>query len=238
MKIYVAIGVIGFCFITSLRPSNILADDLKSNQPTIQELIKALANKNPLPAASPEGGPPRLVFPEDYDWAEQARVISVWQELHDRGEEVFPYLVAHLKDREYCNSRPHNSSGAWSNLTVGNTCWYILTAHIEPYHRPTSMEMAHVVPKDPIGIREWWEMRKDRSLAELQLEAISRARKKWLTQQSIRNGGPILEEQRKEGIELLDSLAEKINESGEPITVHAIDQRELGFRNYPWPPKK
>lgn len=237
MKSYVAIAVIGFCFITSLRPSKILADALKSIQPTIQELIKALANKNEPPPID-DSGPGRAVFPPDYDWVEQARVISVWQKLHDRGEEAFPDLVAHVKDREYCVSCPHFNTGAWSNRTVGKICWYILTAHIEPYHRPTSMGMSHVVPKDPDKIREWWERRKDCSLAELQLEAISVARKNWLTIKVIRNGGPVLEEQRKEGIELLDSLAEKIKESGEPITVHAIDQKELGFRNYPWPSKK
>ena len=71
---------------------------------TIKQLIDGLANKNPPPPFSDKGGPPLVTFPRNYDWTEQARVLSVWQQLNDRAEEALPELVAHLDDKKYCVS--------------------------------------------------------------------------------------------------------------------------------------
>ena len=242
MKHHFTVVAISFCVISVAEPCNAFAKDKKINAPSIKQLIAELANQNTPPAITRGGQAAQ--FPPDYDWVEQARVISVWEQIHNRTEETLPDLVAHVDDKEYCVSFPHYSTGAWKNHSVGNICWYILSANVDVYQRPTTHGFCHSIPRNSSRsdssnlVREWWDPRKEMALAELQLEAISVARKEHPMRKEVPNGGPISDKRRKEDIERLDKLTAKIKDTGKPISVKALDLRETTFENYPWPPKK
>lgn len=85
-------------------------------------------------------------------------------------------------------------------------------------------------------LREWWEQRKDMSLAEIQLEAITVAldkHKRLPEGATVPNGGPITEKQRLDDIETLERLKHQIKKLGKPISIRANISRELRFEKYP-----
>ncbi len=121
---------------------------------------------------------------------------------------------------------------------MGSICWYIVDVNVNVFQRPTGNAFYGHVPKDLAKLREWWEPRKEMSLADIQLDAITVTRKTHLTRRLSPMRGPATEDDRKKDIELLEKLAEQIKETGKPISVKAISRRETAFENYPWPPKK
>lgn len=215
----------------SRSPTSALEKAKAKEPPSVRNLINQLANGNRKPGH--EGAKARPIWPPEYDWKEQERIERVWKRLHARAGEDLGELFDHINDKRYCLTL-ESPSGAWNDWDVGDLCYHILRVNIEPYQRPGDRRFDRFIPhprsQDP-SLGEWWQPRSDKSLLDLQLEAISHAETsttRWLEKTEDE------EERQKYRADLahLVKLREKIEETEEPIRVVVIAREELGFY---WP---
>src|SRR5262249_46201214 len=95
-------------------------------------------------------------------------------------EVALPILAKHVNDERFSYVYVQPSSGVYLTQSVGGACSSIIHEHVEVYHRYTRR------PRDDEGrsdslffihagcgqINKWWKTRKQKTLAELQLEGI------------------------------------------------------------------
>ena len=192
-------------------------------------MIDELANKNNAPTIAQNGK--RIAFPPTYDWREQERVINAWRTVHDRAANLLPDLVANVGDERYSVS--FEISERWDNSSVGMRCWAVLRSTVEVYElAPDLFQYCRLrfVP-EPNELPAWWDARKDKSLAGLQLEmvneylvALAEAKKK--------NAGKPSPEFYESVAGELDAIQTQIRTSGMPV-VRKFSLEMYGFRNYP-----
>lgn len=176
------------------------------------ELIQQLASSNEKPTTK---RPPRstVIFPVGYDMKAQQRIIEVRQTLCDHFEEALPFLVAALEDDRYSMTISWADGDAYYNYSVGSVCRNIIAANLEVYRssiRFSGPQHWNRYNYGPIS-EEWWQSRKGRSLAELQVEAIDWAIEQLEAelQNEAREGG-------KAELTKLRTLRIEIAESGKP----------------------
>jgi hypothetical protein len=165
------------------------------------------------------------VFPGKLDEAamegKQKKIKAAYDQLSDNIEVALPILVKHSDDERLSYVfEDTGTSGVYAKASVGDACRRIIEAHVEVYRRhATRLDFASV-PRCPSfindhcgGINKWWKRRKDRTLADLQLEGIE-----W----ALRQKKPRLFESKREWAEAkkaLEKMAEGIRASGKPILV-------------------
>ena len=154
------------------------ADDKPPSEKEINTLVKQLVSPNRAPKT--EGADAE--YPASYDRDAQERVRHAWSQLHRmEGHRVFPYLFEHFDDKRYSFTADGGSSDV--NWSVGRACSDILICHLQPYGgiahsgdhpgiRPRPSYSQHHNLRTAAGAKLWWETRKDKSLRDLQIEAL------------------------------------------------------------------
>ena len=196
------------------------ADDERAS---LSELIEKLANKNKIPPK--EGAKAYPIWPRGYDWTEHDRIRDAIKELNARAGEDMAELVNHLGDRRYCATIA-SPSGAYNDWTVGRVCEYILRVNVEPFQLPGDKRFDSYMPAYSGGdrvkrLQQWWKDRRDKSLMDLQLEAIEHTRDS--TKRHLEGADDNAKRNRfREDLEHLEKLKDEIEETGEPIPRGAI----------------
>lgn len=175
-------------------------------------LVQQLVSPNVKPITTHDGDA-AVRLPKGYDVAAQERIKAARQTLYDEVEEALPYLVEALDDKRYCMTIDWAEGDAYYNLSVGDICRHIIACQLEVYRD----EIAFGDPQHwnrynykPLS-REWWEARRDRNLADLQVEAIE-----WALEQRRAEPKETVGEGREDEIAQLQRLRDKIATSGKP----------------------
>jgi hypothetical protein len=150
----------------------------------------------------------------------QAKIKKAYDALSADVEVALPVLVKNVGDERFSYVYEIGWNGSFVKASVGTACYCIIETHVEVYHRHVSFcngdappRSLHFICDDAGGTRKWWEKRKGRPLADLQLEAL-----KW----AIRQPQPRYFESKarwKKAVESLEKMAKEIRTSEKPISV-------------------
>jgi hypothetical protein len=178
----------------------------------IETLIAELrsANKDPNPKFRPIRS-----FPKGYNVEAQEKVEKARKKLIALGKDAFPALIEHVQDKGY--SRPI-STAILRGLSVGEVCFMIIEGQVDlagiRYKSRDGSDGYHYVHRGYFsqyckkawytrdGLRKWWKDNKNRSLKEMQIEAL-----KWAIARERRIGFP----GKKDREHYLDPLLEELN---------------------------
>ncbi len=150
--------------------------------------------------------------------ARQKKVEAAYARLSDGIEVSLPVLMKHIGDEPFSHVADNPFSGSIIKVSVGGACADIVREHVEVYHghtegleagdRPTSLWFI----SDCGGMEKWWQSRKGKPLAELQLEAIE-----WV----LRHERPKYKSEKEwaESRRALEDIARAIRTSRTPIVV-------------------
>jgi hypothetical protein len=159
------------------------ADDPRMSGDQIEALIEKLVSPNEAPQIKRSSGrldsPTTVKYPEGYNHDAQEQVMAAWLKLREAGTQAFPYLNKHSNDKQYSFTKH-------SNLSVGEACALIVRCHLQPFRRSVVEAGDRVTEayafrpnyaqrhklSDPVEGVKWWETHKDKTLLELQIEAI------------------------------------------------------------------
>lgn len=193
-------------------------------------LIAGLRNRNkPPPRYSGKLGRPAL--PDDYDWDEQGRVITVWRKIDERAADFLPALVQHMDDPEYCVTSVRGS-GICRNHTVGDICRTMVERNVMPV-RLFDKGFRGYSPWSKLkgGVREFLASRRHMPLQEIQRESLTQLLDHLTTlpDSKVEETGRMAIEER------LSKMIDKIDEIGQPITVRTARGDSLEFMNIPIP---
>jgi hypothetical protein len=135
-------------------------------------LVAELASPNNEPTTFKRAGG-RVKFPARYNVKAQRRIDEVRRILQDNIEESLPFLVEALDDKRYCMTIDWGDGDAYYNRSVGSICQNVIESHLEIYRDKIGFSGPQHWKKYTYPIsKEWWQARKDRSLVELQIEAV------------------------------------------------------------------
>jgi hypothetical protein len=187
----------------------------------IETLIEELASPNEAPTKRSGSG---LRLPPGYDRSAQQEVYEARRRLFALGTQAFGVLIKHFDDDRYCSTQ--DTGYVDENWSVGKTCYLILKCNVQAYgSRPYALKAKgdkREVRKIPFrpeyvddnGLKnanmaaEWWEARKNNSLAELQIEALE-----WAIAQESRDPNKYSEAEHS----YLAGLLSKLRDSGSPL---------------------
>jgi len=122
--------------------------------------------------------------PRNTDRTALADVKAAYDTLSLHFPDSLPSLIGGLSDRRYSYWQEVPSNGAFVCHDVGDACYEIIAAHIEVYRRYLRVLDRTGVPRTPHflsamgGVKKWYEARAEKSLFDLQLEALE-----WALQQ-------------------------------------------------------
>ncbi len=187
-----------------------------------QLLIEQLASKSEPPfAENARADLPRGLRESDLIRIQQP-IRKAYADLSDNIEVALPLLVEHANDKRF--SYVYESiSGAFVKASVGSTCRRLVYHHIEVYGPHVRSFGGSGTPGEPPfprkpafiadagGLEKWAASRKEKSLAELQIEAIEWAIR-FEKQQGFSNAA---EEERI--VPSLEKQAAEIRRSSQPI---------------------
>jgi hypothetical protein len=158
------------------EPANSQKDSEAARSANIEKgerLIKALATIN---------RPPRLyngveliypIFPADFDWKEYARVRAAIKELDANSEELWPAIVEHMTDTDYCFTVQICDSAV--NYSRGDVCDGIARTWISPAYAafmPGGDGRSLRLPvKGPKAFQKWCRARCGKTFVELEIDA-------------------------------------------------------------------
>jgi hypothetical protein len=129
-------------------------------------------NKEPMIEGSEFGDDPSVRFPPGYDVKAQQRIKAARQALFENIEDSLPYLVEALDDKRYSMTIAWGEGENTSNDSVGKVCRDIIKEYLEVYRDKMKFnELRWHFYNYPIS-KKWYEKRKGRSIAKLQIEAI------------------------------------------------------------------
>ena len=144
------------------------------------KMIDDIANRNAPPKKVQGDGPTIPLFPKDYDWKEQARVVEALGRLEKESyAELWEELVQKSDDNRYSLTIRDKSSDAPYNESVGVFCselafWQLTGVFLRhlpdnptPGKNGRSIRLT-IVPRS--SLKKWREERKNKSLYELQIE--------------------------------------------------------------------
>ncbi len=189
------------------------ADEPLAAKTKYRDLIKQLVSPN-VKAESGVRGDAWVKFPKGYDVAAQDKIDDVREELQRSVAEALPYLIESLGDKRYCMTINWAEGDGYYNRSVGEICHEIITSHMEIYRDkiPVGSPRRWHRYDYPNISKKWWEARKGKSLAELQVEAIDWA---IATRKADDDDGQF-KDTREDELAALTKLREKIAESKAP----------------------
>ncbi len=177
-----------------------------------RKLVQQLAspNKEPVITNRSQGS---AEFPADYDRTAQVRINEARKVLYENFEEAFPALVEAMDNGGYCMTINWADGDAYYNRWVGSICKEIIASHLEVYRDKlgpmTKIRWQHYNYK--VISKEWGIARKDRSLVELQVEAID-----WAIERRMAEPEKNLREEHANEVDDLRKLRDKISKSKVP----------------------
>lgn len=148
-----------------------------------ERLVKQLVNPNKPPFKE------HYAFPWELDYGkirkQQEKIREAYDRLSDNFEVSLPILVKHVDDDRFSYVYEDvGTSGVVVKASVGKACNRIIKAHVEVYRREVTRPDFAFIPRCPNfiidecgGVKKWWKSRKNKTLAELQLEGIEWARR-------------------------------------------------------------
>jgi hypothetical protein len=182
----------------------------KRTRPSYRELVKGLVSPNkPIKCYDED----QLSFPPDYDRKAQDLIEKNRRILYEHCEEALPFLIEGCADTRY--SLTWKSDSYANNSCVGEVCLEIIASHLEVYREHMALGSKErfyayqFVPRinGAIGeevteekkkeIEDWWRTRKDKSLLELQLEALDWAIAKRKKDPAISDESDVTKEVRR-----------------------------------------
>jgi hypothetical protein len=143
-----------------------------------------------------------------YDRMAQRRVDEARKALHDNFEEALPHLIDALDDQRYSMTVNWADGDAYPNYSVGEVCRNVIASQLEVYRDKIRFSVKRWHEYNYPVSKTWWKTRKDRSLAELQLEAIDWAIERRKTESE--------KERREEELVALRELREQVAKSSKP----------------------
>jgi len=189
---------------------------------TIARLIENLASPNPVPRLVHQGHGREPVYPQDYDFKVQERVLEAWDNLLRIGQPAWPQLIDHMNDSRFsCVLRPDE----YEVVFVGTVCYRIIAVQVQVYYRfvrlysePPCRLRPMWLPYPPgkemkPAMEAWWAENKEKSLRDLQLES---SRWALATERERGFSGP---EEKAAVVGRLNRLIRRLKSSDEPILV-------------------
>jgi hypothetical protein len=188
----------------------------------IRALVEQLASPNQRPKAYPESaGSPDAKFPLGYDPAAQSKVRQAFLELQKIGPRAFPYLAEKIDDKRY--SFTDDAGEVMSNWSVGSACYDIIDSQVQAYNgmwngtaddgdprerprRPTPFQQDEL--EDSSKFRTWCEVRKHKTLRELQIESLE-----WTIAEEAKRPQSFSDVERKH----LQDVLTKLRASNQPL---------------------
>jgi hypothetical protein len=177
-------------------------------------LIDQLASPNPEPKTHINGKPHRVRFSADYDVKSQERVDEARRALHRSIADALPYLIDALDDKRYSMTINWGDGDGYYNKTVGDICREVIATNLEVYRK----EIAFLGPQHwhqytfPYVSKEWLSKNSNRTLIELQLDAID-----WAIDQRAKEDGRYAREDRAQEPNKLLELRNRLKGSKEPL---------------------
>jgi hypothetical protein len=203
----------------------------------IRALIDRLVSANRKVQEGDSGGPD---LPRDFDPKRQEQVNRALSKLTRLGPQAFPFLIERWGDERYCLTASDNISGAYLQKTVGQVCRAVIFVQLQPYgHWPAGYpdpERNRRPPHRPrypdrfLGsqqsARQWWATNKNKSLREMQLEALD-----WVIAEEAKRPGDFKDEERTR----LRQVRKKIAQADKPLPAARVGdydgfEVELGKR--------
>jgi len=175
-------------------------EPVTDDKPDFDAMIDALASRNEAPTfihLKPTYSPKSVslflrqpLFPKDYDWDDQTRVVRALNRLFECDDpELWEHLLKYVDDKRYCITRGQPPSSS-RNYTVGEICRKLVWSRLEFAERHTKSavgDRANVVYVD-VGIsdlQKWRKENPDKSLYDLQVEFCERALKAIPTEEKL-----------------------------------------------------
>lgn len=136
--------------------------------------VQQLANRSKRPFEKYVHKPPKNI-----DRKALAEVKAAYDKLSIHFADSLPSLIGGLSDERYSYYQEVPSNGVFECHNVGGACGKIIHENIEVYRRHLYSLDRTQVPRtvhflsEMGGIEKWYASRKDKSLFELQLEAVN-----------------------------------------------------------------
>jgi hypothetical protein len=192
----------------------------------IRALVARLVSPNPKPIIKDDN----YREPKGYNRAKQKKVHDAREKLRGLGLKAFPFLIERLEDDRYCLTA--DDGPAPVNLSVGEVCSDIIFDQLQPYgFWPEGYPDPRGKPKRPSyrdtflrskkAARKWWEKNKDKTLYQMQLEALD-----WVIAEEAKRPRDFTDEERRH----LQRLRKKLVKSGKPLPI----SRGLPVLTKPW----
>jgi hypothetical protein len=190
-----------------------------------EELVKQLVNPDKPPFS--ERSVLKLSGVTEKDLRKkQEKIRRAYNELNANVEAALPVLIKYIDDERFSYVYEDGWSGAYVKQSVGGACREILFGRVELYHQHTTSwsgppfsSLESFIYKERGGLEKWWQKRKGKPLADLQLEALE-----W----AIRQPQPKhfkSKEKWDKAVKELEEMAREIRTSKKPYAV----KNELWF---------
>lgn len=178
-----------------------------------ERLIEALATTNRAPRLykGPEFDYP--IFPTDFDWKEYARVRDAIKDLDANSENVWPSIVEHMSDTDYCFTARFIDSAV--NYSRGDVCSRIAQTWINGAYRgfmPGGEGQNLRLPAEgPKALQDWCRKRRNKTFVEIEIDAAD-----WAIT-TIQDEGLAPQESIDRAIDGIRARISKIRETNKPI---------------------
>lgn len=138
-----------------------------------ERLIKALSTTNRPPRLYDANEDLLPIFPKDFDWKEYARVRAALKDLDANSEEVWPTIVEHMTDTDYCFTVRFIDSAV--NYSRGDVCLRLAQTWISDGYAglmPGGDGQQFRLPGDnPKTLQEWCRARRGKTFVEMEIDA-------------------------------------------------------------------
>ncbi len=179
-----------------------------------ERLIKALSTTNRPPRLPNDGDDSSFPdFPKDFDWKEYQRVRDAIKDLDANSEEVWPSIVDHMTDTDYCFTARFID---WAqNYSRGDVCVVIARNWISRGYfclmPGGDGEQFRLPVKGAKALQEWCRARRNKSFVEIQIEAAE-----WAAS-TIRKEQRDLPEGLERTIAGIEGRIAKLRETNKPL---------------------
>lgn len=174
IRIVTCIAVLSASLLTGYRCTNRLsAQEVPSKRNPVAQLV----SRNKAPALPDVRAQP--VFDAQFEWSEQKRVWKAVRELPKSADKNWDAITANINNDAYCVT-VRTFNGSKYNWTVGDVCRKVASVTVTAAYwqslEPQTREL-YVNFREPDfarnakALKEWFEARPGKSLAELQADA-------------------------------------------------------------------
>jgi hypothetical protein len=184
-----------------------------ANVDKAEQFINALVTTNRAPKLHKGQEDVYPVFPADFDWNEYARVRAAIESLDANSEEVWPTIVEHLTDTDYCFTVQFIDSAV--NYSRGDVCARIVQTWINGAYwgcMPGGEGQPFRLPAEGAkALQEWCRKRRNKTFVEIEIDAAE-----WAIS-TIQDERRVPQESIDRAIDGIRARTSKIRETNKPI---------------------